>query len=158
MSSLFINRSVPFRRGDFIISVFVDDKKAGTLLSGDELELELYPGVHQIQARCLGMRGKELSLTLTETEQHMLQVTVIRPNGKIYFPAFVFYILISAMPSILFRHLPDMLATSLLALIYVVAPVWAFISFRGRKKDWLKFESVPVGAASADSLPVANVH
>jgi hypothetical protein len=74
MATIIIHRAKPFQRGDMSISIYVDGKASGTLLSNNELSLEIPAGKHELRAFSNGARGKRCQMNIIENEVLQLQV------------------------------------------------------------------------------------
>lgn len=82
MGRIVINRAVPFQRGDMSISIYVDGKAAGTLLSNNELSIELPAGQHELRPFCNGGPGKRYQVKIGAGEELHLQV--VSPTPKTF--------------------------------------------------------------------------
>ncbi|MBS1616441.1 MAG: hypothetical protein JST06_10035 [Bacteroidetes bacterium] len=140
MARLIIHRSEPFRRGDFIIQIYVDGQRAAKLFSENELELNLRQAEHRIQARSLGVRGKVTTLILHDDDCTRLYVSPIRIEENKW-PLVSFVFLLTIFPTTLFKDKPYLFYFQMVLLLLFGA--WSFYSLRKKQKKWLVLEDKP---------------
>jgi hypothetical protein len=100
MGTVVVHRAKPFQRGDLSISVYVDGKASGTLLSNNELSISLPAGQHELTAYSNGGHGKKYPVNIGDGEQLHLQVHP--PIVKTYWWEAIFLFPAFSLPDKLF--------------------------------------------------------